>query len=304
MGTPDFAVPTLNLLSQSHHHVTLVVTQPDRPKGRGRQPVPTPVKHAALRWGHDIIQPDSLHTDGFIDLVKQHKPDLFVLIAFGRILTGRLLSIPILGAINVHGSLLPKYRGAAPIQWAIINGEKETGITTILMDRGMDTGDILLSARTAIEDNDSAATLHDRLADIGAKLLMETVALFENNRVQPRPQDHTLATYAPMLNKSHGHIDWGLGAVNIERFIRGMSPWPGTFTFHDAKRLKIFSAHTIPSDTDEPPGTVLAAFPDELRVSTGKDALSILEIQGASGKRLLIKDFLRGYRLPAGTLLQ
>ncbi len=304
MGTPDFAVPTLNLLSQSHHHLALVVTQPDRPKGRGRQSVPTPVKQAALQWGHDIIQPASLHTDGFIDAMKQHDPDLFVVIAFGHILTADLLSIPRFGAINVHGSLLPKYRGAAPIQWAIINGEKETGVTTMLMDHGVDTGNILLSTRTAIEDHDSSATLHDRLADIGAKLLMETVALFEKGPAQSHPQNHSLATDAPMLSKRDGRVNWNLAAVSIERFIRGLSPWPGAFTFHDTKRLKIFSAETVHSDTDESPGTVLRAFPDELRVSTGKDALSILEIQGASGKRMLIKDFLRGYRLPEGTLLK
>ncbi|MGD2187707.1 MAG: methionyl-tRNA formyltransferase [Desulfobacterales bacterium] len=303
MGTPDFAVPTLDLLSQEDYRVALVVTQPDRPKGRGRKPVPPPVKKKALALNLNISQPSTLKSDEFASQIKNLQPDFIVVIAFGRILSEKILQLPKFGTINVHASLLPKYRGPAPIQWAIINGESHTGITTMLMDKGMDTGNILLAKEEPIYPEDTAATLHDRLAVVGAELLIKTLKDFTANKIKPNPQDHSKATYAPMLKKQDGHINWQRPAVNLEAFIRGMTPWPGAFTFHNEKRLKIIQAAPISESITEPAGKVLRAFPDELRVATGKGALSILEIQGPSGKRLGIADFLRGYRLPPGTVL-
>ena len=303
MGTPDFAVPALNALYKNNYNVVLVVTQPDRPKGRSRKPVAPPVKKTAVNLGYDVIQPISIKTDEFANHVIRLKPDIFVVSAFGHILPKRILDLPKIGALNIHASLLPKYRGAAPIQWAIINGEKETGVTTMLMDEGLDTGDILFTSKTEISPDDTSATLHNRLADLGADLLIKTLKAIAAGNINPIPQDHTHATYVPMLKKKDGHIKWKMAADKLESFIRGMTPWPGAFTFCDNIRLKIFTSTPIMMSVDNPPGTVLKGFPDELRIATGKGALSILEIQGESGKRLAIKDFLRGFKLPVGTVL-
>ena len=304
MGTPDFAVPTLQTLIQNGYDIPLVITQPDRPKGRGRKRVAPPVKTKALELGLKVLQPATLRDEKFRDLIKQLQPDFFVVIAFGQILSENILQFPRLGTINIHASLLPKYRGPAPIQWAIINGESETGITTMLMDKGVDTGDILLSQKEPIFPEDTAASLHDRLALRGAQLLVKTLQGYASDSIQPLQQDHSKATYAPLLKKKDGHISWQKPAVELAAFIRGMTPWPGAFTFHDKNRLKILNAVAIPENPTEPAGTILKTFPDELCVATTKGALSILEIQGPSGKRLPIADFLRGYQLPAGTLLK
>ena len=303
MGTPDFAVPALKALHKNNNDPALVITQPDRPKGRGRKITPPPVKTVALKLGYDVVQPVSIKTGEFENLLKRQKPDMIIVVAFGHILSNNILKIPKLATINVHASLLPKYRGSAPIQWAVINGEKETGVTTMLLDEGMDTGDILLSSKTKITLDDTAGSLHDRLADLGAELLIQTLKTIETKGLNPTPQDHALATYAPLLKKKDGHLNWQMPAASLDTFIRGMTPWPGAFTFHMDKRLKIFKAGPIPMEVDELPGTVIKSFPDELRVSTGKGALSILEIQGASGRRLLTKDFLRGYNIVPGDVL-
>lgn len=301
MGTPDFAVPALNALHKSPHDVALVVTQPDRPSGRGRKIRPTPVKETAVNLGYEVIQPDSVKTDAFADRIRDVRADLFVVVAFGHLLTESILSLPQKGAINIHASLLPKYRGSAPIQWAIINMEKETGITTMLMDKGMDTGDILLSEKIRIGPDETSGSLHDRLSVLGADALIKTLANFDI--INPVVQDHALATYAPMLNKKDGHTDWKKPAQSLDALIRGMTPWPGAFTFHGDKRLKILKAMALTMDPGAPPGTVIKGFPDELRIATGQGVLSVLEIQGASGKRLLIKDFLRGYQMSPGAVL-
>ena len=303
MGTPEFAVPALKALHKSGIDVTLVVTRPDKPKGRGRKIVPPPVKEAAISLGYEIIQPASIRTSEFSGLMTKHKPDFIVVVAFGHIMPKNIIALPNLATINIHASLLPKYRGPAPIQWAIINGEKETGITTMLMDEGLDTGDILLYSKIKIAADDTSGTLHDRLADLGADLLIQTLKSFETGKIVPALQDHTIATYAPLIKKSDGRINWEMPAETLEAFIRGMTPWPGAFTFHGDKRLIIFKAKPILMDAAETPGTVIKGFPDELRVATGKGVLSVMGIQGASGKRLMIKDFLRGYDLPFGTIL-
>ena len=303
MGTPSFAVPSLKALAQNAYNVSLVVTQPDRPKGRGRKVIPPPVKSAALTLGYDVLQPASVRTDEFSVQISAVKPDLYVVVAFGRILPANILAVPGLGAINVHASLLPKYRGAAPIQRAIINGEAKTGITTMLMDNGLDTGDILLKSETEILPDDTSSTLHDRLADMGALLLIKTLREIESGAFRTVPQDNELATYAPLLNKKDGCIDWSLTAERIESFIRGVTPWPGAFTFYNKKRLKIFKAAALRAAIEEKPGKVIKSFPGELIVATGKGTLSILEIQSASGKRLAVEAFLQGNPVPPGTML-
>jgi len=303
MGTPQFSVPGLRALHQNGYEVAMVVTQPDRPQGRGRRVTPSPVKQAARDLGYPVIQPSSIKTPEFADQIKSLNPDFQVVIAYGKILPENVLALPRIGTINIHASLLPKLRGAAPIQWAVINGETQTGVCSMLMDKGMDTGDVLLTAKEAIEPDDTAGTLHDRLAVAGARVLIDTLKAYADNTIQPMPQDHDLATYAPMLTKDDGRIDWNKSAKTLENFIRGVTPWPGAFTFWGDKRLKIFSSTPVAADIPEPPGTVLAGFPDELRVATGEGALSIREIQGAAGKRLTIKEFLLGHPIAPGTIL-
>lgn len=303
MGTPQFAVPALKALHENGHDITMVVTQPDRPRGRGRKVSPPAVKATALDLGYHVLQPPSIKTTEFNDLIAQQKPDLFVVIAFGRILPENVLALPRLGTINVHASLLPKYRGPAPIQWAVINGEKETGVCTQLMEKELDTGDLLLSVRETIKPDDTAGDLHDRLAVKGAKVLIDTLKGLAGKSIQPVSQDHSLATYAPMLTKDDGLINWNKPAESLESFIRGVTPWPGAHTFFGRSRLKLFKSHPITADIADPPGTVLQGFPDELRIATAKGALSIEEIQGASGKRLSTKDFLRGHPIKPGTVL-
>jgi methionyl-tRNA formyltransferase len=303
MGTPQFAVPALKALHKNDQGIALVVTQPDRPKGRGHKLTPSPVKETAMNLGYSVIQPSSVRTAEFSNCIEKYAPDFIVVVAFGHIIPKNILTIPEIATINIHASLLPKYRGPAPIQWAIINEEKETGVTTMLMDEGLDTGDILLCSKLEITPDDTSDTLHDRLADLGADLLIQTLNAFETGEINPISQDHSQATYAPMLKKNDGRMNWERPANALEAFIRGMTPWPGAFTFHEKKRLKIFKAKTIVMDTEASPGTVIKGFPDELWISTGKGVLSIMELQGESGKRLLIKDFLRGYQLPPGTHL-
>lgn len=303
MGTPDFAVPPLQSLQDSGHEVQAVVTQPDRPKGRGRKLTPPPVKLAAEQHGIPVLQPETVRTDAFHRHMRELAPDLFVVVAFGQILPQSLLDIPGMGSINVHASLLPRHRGAAPIQWSIINGDRETGVTTMMMDKGMDSGDILLVEKTRIGSQENAADLHDRLSGMGARCLKRTLEQLQDGSLTRTPQNHEQATYAPMLKKTDGEIDWSLPAERIECLIRGMTPWPGVYTFSDGMRLKIFNARVLEREISVPPGTVLECFPGELRVATGESALAISEIQGASGKRLPIDDFLCGCRLPDGCCL-
>lgn len=304
MGTPEFALAPLQaLLDGGYAAVAAVVTQPDRPKGRGRKLTPPPVKKRALDYGCPVYQPLSVHDGDFHEQMLDLAPDLFVVVAFGQILPRALLDIPRLGAINVHASLLPRHRGAAPIQWAIINGDHETGVTTMMMDSGMDSGDILLAEKTAIEPGETAAGLHDRLSVLGARTLSQTLERLQNGTLKRTPQDSGAATYAPVLRKADGQIDWSMPAERIERLIRGMTPWPGAYTFSAGMRLKIYKASVLKREISVPPGTILECFPGELRVATGKWALAVQEIQGESGKRLPIDDFLCGCRLPDGTCL-
>lgn len=305
MGTPEFSVASLLQLHKSRHTLSLVVTQPDRPKGRGRKIHPPPVKAAALALGYEVAQPETMKDPELIERLERIRPDYLVVIAYGRILSQGLLDLPRIGAVNIHASLLPKYRGPAPIQWAVINGEKETGVTAMLMAAGLDTGDILMTERTSIEPDDTSGTLHDRLSRMGAEVLLRALEEFGAGRIRPVPQDHALATYAPMLKKENGQIDWSKSAASIECLIRGMDPWPGAYLFLKDHRLKIFRAQVVPEDFPaSSPGTVLPGYSNEIRVAAGTGALAILELQGPSGKRLKAQEFLRGFPVPPGTVLR
>jgi len=303
MGTPDFSVPALDAVHAAGHDIVLVVTQPDKPRGRGRKLDAPPVKKAAIRLKRPVIQPASLRDETIRQVLKAAQADFFVVVAFGHILTQTVLDMPKHGCINVHASLLPRYRGPAPIHWAVINGENETGVTTMLMDKGLDTGDILLKASEPVAAADTAGSLHDRLAVLGARLLCQTLDGFAEGTIRRIPQDHSLATYAPLLKKTDGLIDWQKPAALIESFIRGMNPWPGAFTFWGNRRLKIFRTEATAAATTAPPGTIIEAAANELTVATGRGRLAILEIQEASGSRLPVSEFLRGFRIAPGDVL-
>ncbi len=303
MGTPDFGVPALNALHEAGYLISLVVTQPDRPKGRGRKTVPSPIKKAAEGLGLSLFQPASLKNTEAVERIRAAAPAYIVVIAFGQILSKSILAIPRCGAVNVHASLLPKYRGAAPIQWAVVNREKETGVTTMLMDEGLDTGDILLVSRTEIRKNDTAATLHDRLSAMGADLIVQTLGNLESGTISPVAQDPAKTSYAPMLKKEDGRIDWQKSPEDLEAFVRGMDPWPGAHTTIDGMRLRIFRLAAAQRTEDRAPGTVIRGFADELRVTAGSGAVSILEVQGESGKRMPVAEFLRGKPVAPGTVL-
>lgn len=305
MGTPDFAVPCLMALHNSDCHIPFVVTQPDRPKGRGRTLAPPPVKETALKLGYRVLQPANVRQEDFIDQLQQTAPDFLVVVAFGQILPQNILNVPKRGAVNVHASLLPKYRGPAPIQWAILRGEKETGVTTMLMDNGVDTGDMLLFAKTAIEKTETAEQLHLRLARMGADLLVETIGQMWTGSLSPKAQKNHDATYAPMLSKTDGRIKWDQSSDQIDALVRAMTPWPGAFCFWNDKRLKIIKTHSIMEvEFQAEPGMVVERFPDELCVATGDGLLCIETIQSQSGKRMAVKDFLRGNTIAPGTQLE
>jgi methionyl-tRNA formyltransferase len=304
MGTPAFAVPSLEALTAAGHPVVTVVTQPDRPKGRGRQTSPPPVKIAAQRVGLKVIQPFRLNDPAVLPVLEAAAADVFVVVAYGQILSPTLLALPRLGAVNVHASLLPRYRGPAPIQWAIINRDGQTGVTTMRMDAGLDTGPILLSAATPIDPAETAATLYPRLADMGAELLVATLARMAAGNLIPTPQDSAAATYAPLLTKADGRIDWTRPAAEIEARVRGLNPWPGAFTHCGAQRWKIWRIRPTAATLDAvAAGTVIPGFSDELRVMTGEGAVVIEELQGPSGKRLSAAAFLRGNPVAPGCLL-
>lgn len=303
LGTPEFSVPALQALYENQYDVVAVVTQPDRPKGRGRRLIPPPVKKSALALGYPVLQPPAIKETPFIETIISLDPDLFVVVAYGRILPGSFLSIPRLGAINIHPSLLPRYRGPAPVQWAIINGEKETGVTTIWMDEGMDTGDILLRKRVAIEHDETSGSLHDRLAQVGAGLLIETLDRLRSGDLAGVAQDRSEATYAPLLRKEDGRIDWSRDAKSLEALIRGLNPWPGAFTFLSGKRLKVIKAKHLETRKKESPGTVLEGFPGEFLVATGSGTLALTEVHLESGRCLSAEAFLRGCSVPPGTVL-
>ncbi len=303
MGTPEFAVPSLESLLKSPHQVVGVVTQPDRPKGRGQDVVYSPIKLICLRDHIPYLQPTKMKDPVFLDALRAWQPDVIAVTAFGRILPPAVLSLPPRGCVNVHGSLLPKYRGAGPVQWAIIRGERETGITTMMMDEGMDTGAMLLQESIPIEPDDTAGTLAPKLAKIGGRLLVETLRQLEAGTLVPRQQDHTLATMAPILKKEDGQIDWAMSAADIRNRIRGLSPWPGAYTDCKGERWSLWLVAVHEGTATAPPGTVTNVTKDAVDVATGEGTLRLKEIQPANSRRMTMAQYLAGHRLVPGTIL-
>ncbi len=301
MGTPEFACPTLRLLMERGENVIAVVTQPDRPKGRGQKEEPPPVKRVALQHGIPLFQPVKVRTPESVERIRALAPDLIVVVAFGQILPQSLLDIPSRGCINVHSSLLPRYRGAAPLNWCIINGESETGVTTMMMDAGLDTGDILLMKRTPIDPDEDARALHDRMSLLGAEALMETLELLKAGKLSPQKQDDALTCYAPLLKKETGEIDWHKSPREIKNLVRGVTPWPGASTRLNGLLLKLFRVSTAHGSGVA--GSVLAADKEGIEVACGGGSVIIQELQLEGKKRLTAREFLAGYPLSSGLRL-
>ena len=307
MGTPDFSVPVLEALADSRHQVTAVVTQPDKPKGRGNGISMSPVKEAALCRQIPVYQPERARDASFIEEMKKLSPDVMVVIAFGQILSKELLCVPVYGCVNIHASLLPKYRGASPIQWAVLNGDKETGITAMMMDEVMDTGDILEKRVIALEKKETGGSLFDRLSMLGGELILSTLDKMEKGTLVRTPQDHEAATYVKKIPKSFGEIDWTKDAVSIERLIRGLDPWPSAYTWLQGKLLKLWAGDVQASEEDKDNqaecGVILSASEDGLKIQTGKGILNITSLQIEGKKRMDTGAFLRGFPVEKGQRL-
>lgn len=302
MGTPDFACPTLQKLIERGENIIAVVTQPDRPKGRGQKLMSPPVKELGEKNGIPVYQPQKVRDPEFVEIIRILKPDVIVVVAFGQILPKALLDIPSHGCINVHASLLPRYRGAAPLNWCIINGESETGVTTMLMDVGLDTGDILLVQKTLLDENEDILSLHDRMATMGADLLAETLDRLAEGVLVAQPQNNGDNCYAPMLKKEDGIINWDMDARTIHNLVRGLTVWPGACTFIDGQTLKIFRT-TVGEGVGEP-GAVLQATKGNFEVACGVGSLFLHELQLAGKKRLDCTSFLAGCPVSVGITLR
>lgn len=304
MGTPDFAVPTLEALIRGGHEVQAVVTQPDKPKGRGKAVLMTPVKEKALEHQIPVYQPVRIKKDDeFFEVLKELNPDAIVVTAFGQILPERILNLPKYGCFNVHASLLPKYRGAAPIQWAVINGDKESGVTTMLMDIGMDTGDMLEKIVVTLDPKETGGSLFERLSEAGGELILSTLEKAENGSLVRTKQPEEGVTYAGMLDKALGKIDWTKSAEEIERLIRGLNPWPSAYTSYEGKTVKLWDADVVSEETGEPAGTIVHVTKHGFQVQTGNGLLQINELQLEGKKRMDTASFLRGYPVAEGTIL-
>lgn len=297
MGTPDFAVPSLQALLDRGDDICAVFTQPDKPKGRGHKLQPPPVKELALRHSLPVLQPDTLRDEVVQESIAELEPDAIIVVAYGKLLPSKVLSVPRLGCINVHGSLLPKYRGAAPIQWAVINGEKTAGVTTMFMAEGMDTGDMLLKSETEVGPEETSGELFDRLKLLGAKLLTETLDKLEQGELKAIPQDGTQATLAPLLKKEMSALDWSEPAQRIHDRIRGLNPWPCAAADLDGKRVKLLASQVI--EGEGVPGTAYN-LDGELAAACGRGMLRITELQADTGKRMSGKDYLLGHPLKEG----
>lgn len=303
MGTPEFALPTLEGLLAAGVNLVAVYTQPDRPKGRGKKLAASPVKELALHHGLPVFQPERLRKVDAVATLRELAPDLIVVVAYGQILPKAVLEIPRYHCINVHASLLPKYRGAAPINKAIVDGETETGVTTMLMDVGLDTGDMLIKRSLQIAPDETAGQVHDRLALLGREAMEETLQQLCAGTLQPQPQDDALSSYAPMMSKEDGLINWQQSAQQIHNQVRGLDPWPGAYTFLDDQILKI-AATTVDKSGSGEPGTIIAAAPSGVRVACGQGALVIGELQLPGKRKLASREFLSGNPLFAGTRLK
>jgi len=303
MGTPEFAVPSLNGIYNSGHTISLVITQRDKPKGRGKKVLPTPVKEKALALGLEVYQPDSVNSKESIERLKEINPDCIVVAAFGQILKEGVSNAAKYGCLNVHASLLPKYRGAAPINWAVINGEEKTGITIMKMDKGLDTGDILKIREIKIEEDDDSSTIADKLAKLGGELIVETLADLENGSITPIPQDDKLASYAPMLSKEIGRIDWSSNGENIRNLVRGLKPWPLAYTHYDGENIKIHKVRKVQKFSDKPNGTVVKVSDEGIFVNCNDSCIVIEELQFPGKKKLHVSEYLRGNQFQEGVIL-
>lgn len=316
MGTPDFAAGALEAIVAAGHQVLAVVTQPDKPKGRGKEMQVTPVKACAVSHGFPVFQPVKIREKEAVETLRSYGADVFVVAAFGQILSEEILTMPKYGCINIHASLLPKYRGAGPIQWAIINGEEKTGVTIMQMDKGIDTGDMLMKTEVMIDPKENGDSLHDKLADAGARLIVEALPKIERGELVPVKQNEEETCYAKMLHKSMGRIDWQLSAKKLDCLIRGLISWPGAYTGFRGKNLKIWDEEAAPEsevlsartmmqteeDKDEP-GTVVCVTKDAFYVKTGEGFLKILAVQPEGKRRMPVKDFLLGYQIKIGERL-
>ena len=300
MGTPDFSVGTLEALVEAGHEVCLVVTQPDKPKGRGKEMQYTPVKEAALKYGIEVYQPRRIREAECVKKLRQYNADIMVVIAFGQIIPKEILEMVPYGCVNVHASLLPKYRGAAPIQWSIIDGEAVTGVTTMQMDEGLDTGDMLLKTEVPITAEETGESLHDKLAKAGAALCVETLAKLQEGSIVPEKQGESPTAYAKMLDKKLGNIDWTKSAIEIERLVRGLNSWPSAYTYWNKKVVKIWKASVTDEKSNEQAGTVVKVEKDGFYVQTGNGLLKVLELQIPGKKRMDAGAFLRGYTIEPG----
>ena len=301
MGTPSFALPSLQALINADCSIQGVVTQPDRPKGRGRQLVPSPVKELALKEGLPVFQPEKIKNESFVDELRKLSPDVIVVVAFGQILPSQILTIPPLGCVNVHGSLLPAYRGAAPVNWAVVNGEKESGVTTMLMDEGLDTGDMLLKQKVRIGPGDTSEVLYHKLSLAGADLLVETLNGLRSGQIKAIKQDDSCSSYAPILKKEDGLVNWSKDAEHIVNLIRGMLPWPTAHTLLKGKTLKLFQGES--RDEGGKAGTVLSVDKVSFQVAAGKGSILVCELQLEGKKKMSTGEFLRGFNVEAGDVL-
>ncbi len=304
MGTPDFSVPTLEALFHNGYEISLVISQADKAKGRGKKVLFTPVKEKALQLGLNVYQPDNVNSKESIEIIKRENPDVIVVIAYGQILKEDILNIPKFGCINVHASLLPKYRGAAPINWAIINSEKNTGITTMVMEKGLDSGDMLLKKETEIYSEETAGELHDRLMKIGADLLVETLKELETGNLRSIPQNHEEATYAPMMSKELGRINWNESATRIRNLVRGTQPWPGAYTTYKDNNIKILEVDIIDKFKEDESGKVIRISNDGIFVNALDNCIVIKQIQFPGKKAMSVSEFLRGNEFELGILLK
>lgn len=300
MGTPDFAVAPLEAIIKAGHEVTAVVTQPDKQKGRGKEMQMTPVKECALKNGIPVLQPVKIKEPEAIEELKKYPADIFVIAAFGQLLSEEILHMPRFGCINIHASLLPAYRGAAPIQWVIINGEKKTGVTIMQMAKGLDTGDMLLKKEVLIDEKETGESLHDKLMAAGAGLIVEALPKIEKGEIVPEKQDDALSCYASRLTKSMGLIDWTQDAVSIERLVRGLNSWPSAYTIYKGKTLKIWEADVIAGKSSYKPGTVAEVGKDYFDVAAGEGRLRIKTLQLEGKKKASVRDFLLGYEVVCG----
>lgn len=304
MGTPDFSVGTLEALIEAGHEVVLAVTQPDKQKGRGKAVQFPPVKECALAHGIPVFQPVRVREPECIEELKRYEADVMVVIAFGQILPKEILEMPKYGCVNVHASLLPKYRGAAPIQWAVIDGEKVSGVTTMQMDEGLDTGDMILKTEVVLDEKETGGSLHDKLSAAGAKLCVETLKAIEDGTATFTKQGESPTAYAKMLDKKLGQIDWNRPAAEIERLIRGLNPWPSAYTNWNGKVMKIWEAEVVEGSSDVPAGTIVKVTKQAFDVQTGEGRLRVLALQIPGKKRMEADAFLRGYQVQEGTVLE